>query len=498
MEVTVGNEYLRSTGIGIVGDVPWGTHFFLFHETPEDLMDACVPYFRAGLESGEQCIWAIDNPLTEDEVRYCLRDAIPRFDGYFESGAMEIVRGREWYMADDDLDLEKVTQGWKTKIERALNGGHAGLRLSADTAWLKKREWKEFCEYEKEVNDSILDTPMLALCTYPLPGSAAVEILDVTRTHQFAIARRNKDWEVVETSELKQAKAEILRLNSDLERRVVERTWQLTAANEELRKQMRERHRAEDALGTAHAELARVTRVTAMGELAASIAHEVTQPLTGIVTNGNACLHWLASAPPNVEKARTTVERIIRDSNLASEVINNVRTLVKKAPPQHEPVALNDLIHRTLTLASGEIMRHQVEVQTLLVEDLPSVLGDRVQLQQVLLNLIINAVEAMSSITDRARVLTVRSEWREGPETVAVTVRDSGIGVDPRRAERLFDAFFTTKTEGMGMGLSICRNIVSAHGGRLSSANNDDHGATFEFTLPAYVETPKRVEIATA
>ena len=494
----MGDEQLRPTGIGVVGDVPWGTHFFLFHETKEDLIDACVPYFRAGLESGEMCIWAIDDPLTEEEVRYCLRDAIPGFDDYFESRSIEIVRGREWYMTGADLDLAKVTKGWKQKIERALNGGYAGLRLSADTAWLDKRDWKEFCEYEKEVNDSILDTPMVALCTYPLPGSAAAEILDVTRTHQFAIARRNKGWEVIETSELKQAKAEILRLNNDLERRVVERTRQLTAANEELRKQMSERQRAEDALLTAQAELARVTRVTAMGEMAASIAHEVTQPLTGIVTNGNACLHWLASAPPNVEKARTTVERIIRDSNLASEVIHDIRTLVKKAPPHREPVALNDLVYRTLTLASGEITRHQVELQTVLAADLPNVLGDRVQLQQVLLNLIINAVEAMSSITGRARVLTVRSERREAPETVTITVRDSGVGLDPRRAERLFDAFFTTKPEGMGMGLSICRTIISAHGGYLSNANNADHGATFEFKLPAYAETPMRVGIATA
>ena len=173
---------------------------------------------------------------------------------------------------------------------------------------------------------------------WTLPGSAATEILDVTRTHQFAIARRNKRWEVVETSELKQAKAEILRLNNDLERRVAERTRELTVANEELRKHMNERQRAEDALRTAQAELARVTRVTAMGELTASIAHEVTQPLTGIVTNGNACLHWLASAPPNVEKARSTVERIIRDSNRASEVIRDIRTLVKKAEPHQEPV----------------------------------------------------------------------------------------------------------------------------------------------------------------
>ncbi len=480
----MGNEQLRSTGIGVVGDVPWGTHFFLFHETKEDLIDACIPYFRAGLESGELCMWAIGDPLTEEEVRYCLRDAIPHFDDYFEGRCIEIVRGREWYMTGDDLDLEKVTKGWKQKIERALNGGHAGLRLSADTAWLDKRDWKQFCEYEKEVNDSISDTPMLALCTYPLPGSAAVEILDVTRTHQFALARRNKAWEVVETSELKQAKAEILQLNNDLECRVAERTRQLTAANEELR--------------TAQAELARVTRVTSMGEMAASIAHEVTQPLTGIVTNGNACLHWLASTPPNVEKARTTVERIIRDSNLASEVIYNVRALVKKTPPHQELVDLNDLIYRTLTLASGEMTRHQVALQTELAVDLPNVLADRVQLQQVLLNLIINAVEAMSSITERERVLTVRSERREDPETIAIAVRDSGVGLDPQRAERLFDAFFTTKPEGMGLGLSICRNIISAHGGRLSNGNNADHGAMFEFMLPAYAETSKRVDIATA
>src|SRR5258707_9827358 len=221
-------------------------------------MDACVPYFRAGRENGELCVWAIGDPLTEEEVRYCLRDAIPRFDDYFESRSIEIVRGREWYMTGDDLDLERVTAGWKRKMERALDGGYAGFRLSADTAWLDKRDWKEFCEYEKEVNDSILNTPMLALCTYPLPGSSAAEILDVTRTHQFAIARRNKGWEVVETSELKQAKAEIQKLNNDLEHRVIERTRQLTVANEELRKEMSERLRAEDALRIAEAELARV------------------------------------------------------------------------------------------------------------------------------------------------------------------------------------------------------------------------------------------------
>jgi C4-dicarboxylate-specific signal transduction histidine kinase len=493
----VKNEQLRQTGIGVVGDVPWGTHFFLFHETKEDLIDACVPYFQAGLESNELCIWGIADPLTEEEVRYCLKHAIPGFEDHFENRNIEIARGGEWYMTGDELDLEKVTKGWKEKMERALNGGYAGLRLSSDTAWLDRRDWKEFCEYEKEVNDSIENTPMLALCTYPLPGSAAAEILDVTRTHQFAIARRNKGWEVVETSELKQAKAEILRLNNDLERRVMERTGQLAAANEELRRQMSERERAEEALRTAQGDLAHVTRVTALGELAASIAHEVTQPLTGIVTNGNACMHWLASAPPNIEKARAAVQRIIRDSNRANEVIYDIRTFVKKTAPHQEPVDLNDLIYRTLILASGEMTRGQIEVQTELAVDLPEVFGDRVQLQQVLLNLITNAVDAMSSSTDRARVLLIRSERRD-PASVAIAVRDSGVGLDPQKTENLFDAFYTTKPQGIGMGLSICRTIISSHGGHLSGANNAGQGATFEFTLPAHGETSEKVEIATA
>src|ERR1039458_3031008 len=226
----------------------------------------------------------------------------------------------------------------------------------------------------------------------------AAEILDVMHTHQFALARRNKEWEVMETAELKQAKAEIQSLNNDLERRVLQRTSELTTVNAELRRQMSERLRAEEALRAAQAELFHVTRVTAMGELAASIAHEVTQPLTGIVTNGNACLHWLAGTPPKIEKAREAVERIIRDSDRASEVINDIRGLVKKAPARQEPIDLNDLIGRKLILARDEMARNQVEAQTELAVDLPDVVGDRVQLQQVLLNLIMNAIEAMSAI----------------------------------------------------------------------------------------------------
>jgi signal transduction histidine kinase len=477
---------LRSTGIGVVGDVPWGTHFFLFHETEDDLLDTLVPYFKAGLEGKELCIWVISEPLTESQVCRALRKEIPDFDAYLKDRSIQILQGREWYMTDEDLDLEKVIRGWNQKLEFALTRGYAGLRLSAGTAWLEKRHWKQFSDYEDEVNHSIGGQPMIALCSYPLLGSAAAEILDVTRTHEFAVARRNGKWEVIETSELKQAKREIQRLNNELEQRVIERTWQFMNANEELKRQIEERQRAEEALSAAQSELAHASRVTVMGEMLASIAHEVTQPLTGIITNGNACLNWLHGATPNMDKAHGAAERIIRDGERANEVIQEIRTLVKKTPPHKVCLDINDLIRRTIALTGREMASKQVELETDLAADISEIAGDRVQLEQVLMNLIVNAIEAMAAVGDRPRRLLIRSERREESSAVIVTVRDSGVGLDPHKRDRVFDAFFTTKPQGLGMGLSICKTIISAHGGRLSADSNADHGATFGFSLPAH------------
>ncbi|HEV3332148.1 MAG TPA: MEDS domain-containing protein [Bryobacteraceae bacterium] len=480
---------LRRTGIGVVGDVPWGTHFFMFHETPEDLLDILTPFFQAGLESNELCLWVISEPFDAETARDSLAAVIGGFDRYLDRGNIQILSGREWYMTDDELDLDRVTQNWKDKMSYALSNGYAGLRLSADTAWLEKKHWKAFAAYEDEVNHAIGDWPMIALCTYPLRGAAAAEILDVTRTHQFAIARRNRQWEMVETSELKQAKAEIQRLNEELEQRVRDRTSQLIAANEELKREITERQRAEEALFAAQAELAHATRLTAMGEMAVSIAHEVTQPITGVVANGNACMRWLTGDAPDLEKARATLKRIIRDGNRASEVINGVRNLAKKTPPSKEPVDVNELIRNTITLTLGEMKRNRVHLETELDEGLPSAIGDSVQVQQVLLNLIMNAVEAMSSVTDRQRKLITVSQRLETPPAIQVTVRDNGIGLAEGASDRVFDAFFTTKPQGMGLGLSICRTIIEAHGGQLTLDRNPDHGVSFQFVLPAGTET---------
>ncbi|MHB8216217.1 MAG: PAS domain S-box protein [Candidatus Sulfotelmatobacter sp.] len=243
-----------------------------------------------------------------------------------------------------------------------------------------------------------------------------------------------------------------------------------------------EQRRAEEQLHQAQAGLARVTRVAAMGELAATIAHEVNQPLAAVVTNASASLRWLAGQPPNLEEALEAIERTVREATRASNVIGRIRALLQKGPPQMERLDVNAIIREVLTLAGTELLRGGVVVQTNLAQDVPDVLGDRVQLQQVLLNLLLNGVEAMSTVTDRPRELIITSASHS--DGVLIQVRDSGEGVDPEQADHIFDPFFTTKPQGIGMGLSVGRSIVEAHGGRLWFTPGPSHGVVFQFTMP--------------
>jgi PAS domain S-box-containing protein len=245
-----------------------------------------------------------------------------------------------------------------------------------------------------------------------------------------------------------------------------------------------ERKRAEEALDHARAELARVVRVTSLGELTASIAHEVNQPLTAVATNASTCLLWLAGDPPDVKEARQAAQRIVKDSHRASAVIQRIRALVEKSPQRKDWLSVNDVIREVVTLTRSEADRNRVSLETELDDDLPPVRGDGIQLQQVILNLIMNAIEAMSAVGEGPRELLVRSA-RDGSQAVLVAVRDSGKGLDPEQLDQVFDAFYTTKPTGMGMGLAISRSIVEAHGGRLWATANTPRGAIFQFTLLA-------------
>jgi len=247
-----------------------------------------------------------------------------------------------------------------------------------------------------------------------------------------------------------------------------------------------EARRAQEALQAAQAALAHASRVSTLGEMGASIAHEVNQPLAGIVTNGEAGLRWLDRKQPELGEVRGAMERMIRDAKRAGEVVQRLRALAAKAPPKRLLIDLNEVIGESIALLQRDIHDRRVVLKTDLANGLPPVLADRVELQQVIINLMVNGMQAMEPLTDRPRSLCVRSCG--DADQALVAVQDSGVGLEPQAAARLFTPFFTTRDGGMGMGLSICRSIVESHGGRIWASSNEGPGATFRFALPLPAE----------
>jgi PAS domain S-box-containing protein len=509
----------RNTGISVVGEMPWGTHFCHFYETTNDLMDTVVSYIKAGLEHHEFCMWVISDPVTEDAAWQALRHAVPGFDRLVEGGSVEIVRGHEWYLVDDRFDRGRVAAAWTAKLAGALARGFPGMCVSGNTSWLDRNNWDAFVEYEQQLNETIHGQPMTVLCTYALATNSASDLLDAARTHQFAIARRRGRWEVVETPQLRRARAEVERLASDLERRVADRTRELASTNEELRKEIAERKHAEGQFrllaetipqhvwsvspdgsvnylnqrwlnytgltreeadhgdwtlclhpadvepvtrawreawargrpyeieyrfrgadgayrrflsravplrdeagrivqwsGTntdieegkqaaeAEAELAHVTRLATLGELAVSLAHELSQPLAAVVGNAAACLRWLQRDEPALDEAVDAMECIVRDAHRASDVIVETPALLKKSNPTRTVFDIGELVRDVAALLGPDAQRHRVRVEMRCAEGIPAVRAARVQLQQVIVNLAMNGIEAMVDVDDRPRV----------------------------------------------------------------------------------------------
>jgi C4-dicarboxylate-specific signal transduction histidine kinase len=244
-----------------------------------------------------------------------------------------------------------------------------------------------------------------------------------------------------------------------------------------------ERKKTQESLAEAQADLTRVNRIMLVGEMTASIAHEISQPLTGVVSNAGTALRWLAATPPDLDEARHYLELIIRDGRRASDVITRIRGLVRKESQRADRVDINDAVVEVIALASAELEKNRVRVLTELAPDLPVVTADRVQLQQVLLNLIANAIEAMNDMADRSRELTIATGSVDAAE-VFVEVRDTGPGLDANSTDALFHSFYSTKPNGTGMGLSISRSIVEAHGGHIEATSNQPYGARFRFSVP--------------
>jgi PAS domain S-box-containing protein len=298
--------------------------------------------------------------------------------------------------------------------------------------------------------------------------NVAVCFESLGRSHSWEIRKVRKDGTVLWVRE-----------NAKAVRQAGNRLIALVACED-----ITERKRAAEELHKAQTELAHATRLTTLGELTASIAHEVNQPLAAVVTGAEACRRWLDRATPDLDEAHAAVEAIIKDGQRAGEVIRRVRALAHKTDTQKVPLDINDVIKEVITLLQGELLRRQVALQTELEPASSLVIADRVEMQQVIINLVMNGIEAMQPVTDRPRELVIRSRQDEEHQ-LRVTVKDSGVGIPAENADQVFKAFFTTKSSGMGMGLSICRSIIEAHGGRIWAGPNFPHGAAFNFTVPS-------------
>jgi signal transduction histidine kinase len=461
---------LRKTGIKLVGDVPWGTHFCLFYETKEDLLDILVPYFLAGLENNELCVWVVSEPLTAEEVRESLRRADPSFDQHIGERSLEILMAREWYVESGTFDLQKVTSGWNAKLGQALVRGYDGLRVSGNTAWLEKKDWENFREYERQLNESIIGQPMAVLCTYSLVASGAAEILDVARNHQFAIAERSGQWHVVETPDLEQTKAEIVRLNQKLEERVIDRTKELRVANEVLRNEIIERQGAEEKLKATTEQLRALSArlQSAREEEGMRIAREVHDELGSALTSLRWDLEGIKNAihesgkRPQVPGLR---EKIAAMLGLTDTTINIVRKIASELRPSFLDVL--GLIEAIEWQSQQVQERTGIEVHCHSPKDDVDLNRD----QSTAFFRIFQ--EALTNILRHAQGTTVDVTMVEEAGAFVLTIRDNGRGIKEDE-----------KSGPLAIGLLGMRERARMIGSEIDITGVEGQGTTVTVRLP--------------
>jgi PAS domain S-box-containing protein len=460
----INRRWLEFSGVSLEGGLGWGWEAAVH---PDDLA-RFVDEWRAAVACGKPMETEARVRRADGQYRWLLVRNVPLRDQ-----AGRIVK---WYGTSADIDDRK-------RAEETLREQANLLDLTHDTIFVADMQgvikyWNRGAEEQYGwTAEQAVGTVVHELLKTVFPKPREEVIAEVTRAGRWEgelLHTRKDGTRIVVACRLalqcdeQGAPVAILESNNDITDR---------------RRAEEERERVRQLEG----DLAHLNRVSMMGELTASIAHEVNQPLAGLVSNGSACLRWLAADVPNVEEARENARRIVRDGKRAGEVIARLRALAKRAATSRERLDLNETIQDVLALVSDEATKKSVITQTQFADDLSPVSGDRVQLQQVMLNLLMNAIEAMSSVSDRARELVITTRNID-PDQVQATVEDSGIGIDAQTIDKIFDSFYTTKPGGMGMGLSISSSILQAHGGRLWATANDGPGTSFHFTLSTYHE----------
>jgi signal transduction histidine kinase len=463
---------LRKTGISVVGDLPWGAHFCYFYETKQDLLEILIPYFKAGLENKEFCLWVISNSelLTVQEAMSALRNALPDLDRYLAERSIEIVGHDDWFLEGKTFDRHTVADRFKKKLSEALAKGYEGMRVNGSPAWLRDAGPKELKTFEAELDKLFPNERTIAACTYPLATIGPDEIFDVVRTHQFAIARRQGEWEIFETQELIQAKAEIKSLNEVLEQRVVERTQELRLTNEELRKEVIERQRAEEQLKATTEQLRALSASlqSAKEEEAARIAREIHDELGSAL----AVLKWdleLTEKDLDHEEGHERPSKVRVKIAVMKGVIDETMNAIRRISAELRPSALEDLG----LLAAIRWHAREFEERTGIVAHLDSAL-DHIDLTQQQSTAVFRIFEqAITNVMRHAQATQVDIRLEKENAELLLTIQDNGLGIT--EAE---------KSDRLSLGLLGMRERANLIGGRVHIANSEGKGTVVTLRIP--------------
>lgn len=469
---------LRRSGIGAVGDIPWATHFCHFYQTKNDLLEILIPYFKAGLEDNELCVWVAFDPLCQEEIRAALEREMPEAKSYFESNQIEVFSHSSWYLRDGVLDVPAVMEAWMQKLDEALSRGFDGLRVNGNEAWLTEKDWDDFIDYECRLNGLIKDRKIIVMCTYPLENTKATDIFDAARTHQFSIARRFGDWEVLETPALVEAKGEIKKLNRELEGRVVERTSQLADANNALTREVAERRQAEVELRKSGEQLRALSaRLESMREeertrISRQVHDELGQKLTVLKMELHGMEERLEKMPDG--ELRADLEnRVVEASELADETI----TAVQSVASQLRSPVLDSL--GLIPALRYEATQFQVRSKIKVVVDLPE--------ESPPVNPVISTVvyrifqEILTNVARHADAREVRISLQVSEGRLRLRVRDNGRG--------LADGDLT-KPSALGW-LGMSERAASVRGNLTAEATHGG-GATMILDIPLPDHSGKR------
>jgi signal transduction histidine kinase len=461
---------LRKSGIDIVDDMPWGTHFCHFYETREDLLDILIPYFKAGLENNELCVWVVFDPLNERKAVNALRRNIPEADRYLAEGRIEIVTHSELYLKDGSFDLEQVINIWNEKLAEALAIGYDGIRINGNEAWVTEKQWEDFSEYEKKLNEMIAGRRMIVLCTYPLVVSRGSEIFDVARTHQFAIARRHGSWDVVEPPDILRSKQEIKRLNEELEQRVADRTRELEATNEKLRREIAERERAEEELRRTSDQLrALAASLTSAREAEGiRIAREIHDELGSALTS----LRWeLESCDKIISKSSDQLqpellrEKIAPMIKLTDATINTVRRISSELRPS----ILDDLG----LVEAIEWQAQQFQAQTGIICHCDCALENLDLSQEKSIALFRIFQEALTNVLRHALATKVDINIEEKADEFILTTSDNGKGITESQ-----------KSDSRSLGLLGMRERAHLVGGEIEITGTEGRDTVVTVRVP--------------